>query len=421
MMTKSFKNPDTRFEPAPWLRFINRAMKRATKNSHRLNEKAATELIELASRKMSLEDFGNPRFREGLGALLNAIAAENRFSPVGQRIMKRTIYKCLINRLLIQRTMRQEPEIMKRKLQRPLFIVGLNRTATTLLHNLLTLCTHVRAPRTWELMQPAPPCADGSRAALRRRRRARSMLWLLRQALPGLRFVHPIEADAVEECYPFINHTFTSPAFVMHFGVDEYAHWLEDLDMEHERWVYQEYATQLKILQASQPHKRWVLKSAVHLYFLGALLEEIPNALIVQTHRDPRQMMPSICSLVSCFRNLVYARLQLERVGMECLKFVKKTLERGYQARKQNPNVQIIDIHFDELVKNPVRQVRQIHQRFGLKWDPLYEQQMKTWLAAHPRGHHGAHRYSMAQFGLDENLVLSFLPLNTELMENLIS
>jgi hypothetical protein len=417
-MTKLFKNQDIRFETARWFSFVNRAMENLANNSTALDEKTAAVLIELASRKMSLEDFGNPRFKKGLGVLLNAVAAENKFSPVGQRILKRTIYKYLINRLLIRRTIRQEPEILRGKLNRPLFIVGLNRTATTMLHNLLALCSNVRAPRTWELMQPAPPCTAGSREARRRRRRANLMLWILHKALPGFRFVHPIEVDAAEECYPFINHTFTSPAFVMHFGVHEYAHWLDDLDMDHERWVYQEYTTQLKILQAGQPQKRWVLKSAVHLYFLGALLKEIPNALIVQTHRDPRQMIPSICSLVSCFRNLVYARLQPETVGVECLKFVKKTLERGYQARKQNPNAQIVDIHFDELVTNPIRQVRQIHERFGLEWDPFYEQQMKTWLAAHPKDHHGVHRYNMAQFGLDEDIILSSLPLNTRLMEN---
>jgi hypothetical protein len=195
----------------------------------------------------------------------------------------------------------------------------------------------------------------------------------------------------------------------MHYGVKQYADWLNGLDVTDEGWVYKSYIAQLQILQAHQPMCRWVLKSAVHLYFLGALLQEIPEALIVQTHRDPRQMLPSICSLVACLRSLVYRAVDLRATGMECFSFVQEVLARSSWARVRNPQAQIIDVNFAELVADPIKQVHRIHEQFQLSWSPAYEQRMKRWLAAHPANRHGVHRYSAAQYGLSDDLLRSLI------------
>jgi hypothetical protein len=279
-----------------------------------------------------------------------------------------------------------------------------------LLHNLLALAEDARAPLTWELLQPAPPCREGDDLANRRLRHAQRMLQMLYAAIPRLRVVHPIEADDVEECYPLINHTFASPAFVMHYGVKRYADWLNGLDAAHERWVYKSYISQLQVLQVYQPMRRWVLKSALHLYFLETLLWELPEALIVQTHRDPRQMLPSICSLVTCLRSLVHRTVDPRATGWECLNFVQKVLARSDKARIENPQAHLIDVNFAELVADPIKQVYRIHEQFQLGWDPAHEQRMKRWLTTHPLNRHGVHRYNATQYGLNEDLLRSLIP-----------
>jgi len=366
-----------------------------------------SDLLALPRQKLGLNDYGAFFFQEGLDALVKAVFAEKKISPIGRIIIKKSILDYLTNRLLIQETIRCHPDILLLKIQRPLFIVGLNRTGTTMLHNLLALAPDARGPRTWELIQPAPPCQPDSREARHRISRARGLLRLLQCATAGLKIIHPMEATDIEECYPLINNTFTSPAFLMHYGLSSYADWLKEVDIYITRWVYREYLTQLKILQSTKPHRRWILKSAVHLYFLDALLEEIPDALIVQTHRDPLQMIPSICSLASCFRNLICATQSPENLGLECLDIVKETLIRGYKAREKHNKAQILDIDFDELITDPISQVYRIHEYFNLDWEVSHEKQMQKWLISHPPPRRGQHHYSMAQFGLNQDMIIS--------------
>ena len=388
-----------------WVNAVNQVMHILPKNRLQLQIGDTQKLVEIASRKLGLNDFGDPRFQEGYRTFIQSLVSEGNFSPVGHQIIKSTINNYLTNRLLIHKTLSLHPEILNLQITRPIFIVGLSRTGTTLLHNLLSLAPGAKAPRTWELIQPAPPCMPGSKQVINRIRRTRRLLMLLHRVTPHFRVIHSINETAVEECYPLINNTFTSPALAIHYGLSGYNNWLESLDKDHERWVYREYIAQLKILQSVLPQNRWVLKSAIHLYFLDSLLKEIPGAVIVQTHRDPNQMIPSICSLVSCFRNIVGSESTSESIGKTCLNFINETLRRGNQARQVNPQTQFIDVQFEELVANPINQVRKIHEQCNLGWDPLHEKKMRTWLSNNPAGMHGTHQYSMSQFGLKVDVI----------------
>jgi hypothetical protein len=368
------------------------------------------DFLDRLARKQGLWDYGDSRFRPGLEVLRESISAETKFSRLGRLIVHRTIGHYLRNRLLIQETLRQHPAIEDQQLRPPMFIVGLNRSGTTVLHNLLALADDARAPRTWELFHPTPPCSHDGLEAARRRFRVRMALLALHGLSPRLRRVHRIGANDREECYPLINHTFTSPAFAMHYELKPYARWLNSLDPAQLRWVYREYTAQLKILQIGHPPCRWVLKSTVHLYFLEALLQEFPDAHIVFTHRDPRQMVPSICSLVASLRQVVHRSIDPEAIGAECLAFVRLLLECGQQALANHPEARIISIGYDQLVADPLRQVRHIHEMFDLGWAPGHERRMQQWLTANPANRHGHHDYSAKTYGLKMDQLESLYP-----------
>ena len=368
-----------------------------------------SQLLDRVSHRLGLADYGDARFAEGLEILIKSFDLENDISVFGHILIKTTLQDYLRSRLLIHQTLRLHPEISQESIHRPLFIVGMNRTGTTLLHNLLALAADTRAPKAWEIMKPAPLCAPESPEEKRRMRRAARSLWLLQRAAPGLRAAHPIKASDYEECYPLVNRTFASPAFSLHFGLPRYTEWLKSLDLEAERWVYREYRAQLQILQTHHPKKRWILKSAVHLYFLRALLEEFPHACFVQTHRDPLDMVPSLCRLIACFRRLVYSRFSEGALGREILGKIRDALERGRSARAGAGDDRTLDIEFDDLVADPVGQVRRIHDHFDLGWDNGYEQRMRSWMARSSNGRRPGHRSSIAQFGLDEAMIRSSL------------
>jgi hypothetical protein len=356
-----------------------------------------------------LSDFGDSFFGVGLESLVESLNDDARLTPVGRKVIQEALIGYLVNRLWIRDSIRRIPNIATAPVARPLFIVGLSRTGTTMLHNLLALAPDARAPRTWELIQPAPPCTPNEREAQRRIAMTRRQLRALYFAAPGLRVVHPIHEEDAEECYPLINHSFTSPAFAMHYGVPGYWEWIKGVSSDTTRRAYEEYRSQLQILQYGHPQSRWVLKSAVHLFSLETLLTVFPDALIVQTHRELSHTLPSLCSMVLCFRNVIHATCRPADLGQECLERAHTVLQRGDMARSLISPHQILDVSFDELVRNPVNEVRKIHEHFGLGWSDAFEESIDRWINLHPPHPRGRHRYEPAQFGLDERSIRSRL------------
>lgn len=395
--------------PPLWLRTVNKALitLSGTRSVERIG--GIQELLSIASRKATLSDFGNSNFQMGLDAFLQSLNDDVNLSPVGQIVLRKTLIDYLVNRLRIQDALCEEPSIANLPVNKPLFILGLSRTGTTLLHNLLALTPDARAPRTWELLQPAPPYHPGDRSIRNRILKARWQLQMLNFAAPYLKLVHPINALDIEECYPLLNHTFTSPAFVMHYGVPGYLNWLTNIPFDALIWAYREYRSQLQILQYGHPEHRWILKCAAHLFNLHALLHVFPDALVVQTHRDLRQTIPSICSMITCFRNLICVDCPPVELGQECLDRIRTTLVRGKLARMERSPNQFLDIEFAELIRDPIKQVRRIHEYFGLDWDSTTEESMKNWIIANPPNRYGIHRYSLAQFGLNEEKINAYL------------
>src|SRR3712207_4302368 len=88
-------------------------------------------------------------------------------------------------------------------------------------------------------------------------------------------------------------------------------------------------------------------------------------------------------------------------VGREVLERTLRTLERVEHTRAALGDDRIIDVGYRELLTDPVGAVRMIHERIGHPLPPASIERMRRWLAANPRGKHGAHRYGLEQYGLD--------------------
>jgi hypothetical protein len=146
-----------------------------------------------------------------------------------------------------------------------------------------------------------------------------------------------------------------------------------------------------------------VLKSPGHLGPLDALFGEYPDALVVQTHRDPIRIVPSVASLEYAMRQISSDDLRPAELGHQMLWLWSSMLEQGMESRRRHPEreSQIIDLHMSEIVADPVGCVRRIYDRFDLGFTPALEERMHAFVAAHPREEHGVHRYNLESFGLD--------------------
>ena len=97
-----------------------------------------TELLITAARhRARLNDFGDETFREPLRRLLDCCESEARLNAIGKLTLAEDILQLLISRLEMQRDRQNWPRISKETIVAPLFIFGLPRTGTTLLHSLL--------------------------------------------------------------------------------------------------------------------------------------------------------------------------------------------------------------------------------------------------------------------------------------------
>jgi hypothetical protein len=360
-------------------------------------------ILAAARRRTGLSDWGDERFRVALRLLLEDYNADPDLTFLGRALLREMLIRFLVNRLRVQNDLKQHPEIVNTPIRRPLFVVGLPRTGTTLLHHLLSLDPTGRPLLFWESMSPSPPPEERTRANDPRIGQARRLLRRLRWAAPSVSVVHEVEACGPEECVGLLYHTFVSPVF---WGrLPRYRRWLEELDDAEVLAAYREYRQQLQLLQWHCSQRRWVLKYPDHLYGLAALLALFPDGCIIQTHRDPIEAVPSACSSHVLMDALVYQPLDLKEVGQRVMGLTKLRIERCLRARQAGDGGRIYDLHYRDLVNDPVAAVRGIYHHFRFPLTSELEEKIRAYLAANPQHKHGVHRYTLEEFGLNREQV----------------
>jgi hypothetical protein len=352
------------------------------------------DLLRDAERETGLKDFGDNAFLEPLRILLAAAEGEGRLHRYGRGVLHGMVLHTLRNRLHVQSYWKRHPQALELPIRSPVFIVGMPRTGTTLLFNLLAQDPAHRWLPQWEALTPAPPPSYNPD---QRREYAVGANRLIDKVLPGLRAIHSTGPDDPEECGPLLRNSFESEQFWVLFDVPSYLDWLGKRERTRS---YRYYRNQLKLLQHQRPGRRWLLKSPAHLLALNALLAVFPDANVIQTHRDPLKALPSFCSLVGTNRGLSTAAGDFQRLGAETAILLSDRLNRCFEVRRGAAG-HFHDVQYQALIQDPIGTVEAIYRRFGFDLTEEVLQLMRKFLTDNPRHKHGAHRYSLAQFGLD--------------------
>jgi len=353
-----------------------------------------------ARRQTRLTDFGDPEFQDPLRRLLDGLETEARLSTIGRIAARRDLTMLLVNRLRLVEDRRRSPAIADEAIRRPLFIVGLPRTGSTLLHHLLAQDPGSRVPQAWEVMTPSPPPERDRYETDPRIAQADAHLRWFDRMVPEFKTIHPLGAQLALECIALMSHSFLSPRFHTTYHVPSYQQWLESQDL---RPAYMLHRRLLQHLQWRRPGERWVLKAPSHLFGLDALFATYPDAIVVQTHRDPLIVMPSVASLTSVLQGAFTDHLDLGEIGREVTRRWAGGLERAMHLRQSGgvPRARFVDVHYHDLVADPLAVIRAIYARFELPFTDEAERRMAGHLSANPRDKHGVHRYSLGTFGLD--------------------
>ncbi len=356
-------------------------------------------LLAAARRAGKGRRFADESFREPLGRLLRALDCEARLHPLGRAILRQTLVRLLLNRLRLEAACQEHSEIEAIAVDSPVFIVGLQRTGTTLLHRLLAVDPALRPLASWEALNPAPFPGTGPRAG-GRDPRMRSAEWAergLRYLAPDFFAIHPVEAHAPEEDVLLLDFSLLSPTAEASQNLPSYSQWLEEVD---HRPAYRYFRRMIQLLLWQKPG-RWLGKTPHHLEYLDVLLDVFPDAKIIHTHRDPLRALPSFCSMLFHARGIFSDRVDPREVGRQWTHKQVRMVERGMVVRDRVGAESFADVSYTALIADPIKQVRRIYDFLELDLAPETERRMQAWISGNPQHRLGRHDYRLEDFGLD--------------------
>lgn len=351
---------------------------------------------------------------------LHVLAAElaaraDQFTFIGRNRAQRWLIEVLVKRLRLAEYRTRFPEIDSRIIARPIVLIGPPRTGTTFLHRLLAEDPQSRSPRLWEVMQ-APPREPEFRAEAAYFERdyrvamARGYVDKRGRFSRHVAAAHPTDANAPEECYGLLETSLRSHSFLFLGPLRGYLDWLEHCSAEDWRTVYELYGAQLRLLDWWWSRPYWVLKTPFHLWAMDALLAVLPDALIVQQHRDPLPCMSSFCGLVAASYEPVLQSVDRADIGELALTHMERALARAADARGTLAAEHFVDVSYEALVSDPMAVVARIYAAAGRELSAAGRTAMEAYLAAQ-RAHRAAHppptaeRDPLAAYGLDAQRV----------------
>lgn len=394
------------WQPAERSDVANMLYAQAAANA-RHSQVTAQQVMDSAQRKTGLDDFGGDDFLPRLELLADSINREARLNPLGLASTGLGMpVSMLVGRLELQHMRKTRPDIFASKITRPIFIVGGSRTGTTLLQRLLANDERLKTPLLWQMSSTMTYATGDDNARRALHARADTGQKMLHMLNPSMKAVHFSEADGPEECVLMMGTDVRNLALMSCMNTPAYSAQLAQEDFresyERHRWQLQLLDHRARIEREGAP-VRWLLKAPYHLPALEALAYAYPDACIVHTHRDVVDTVTSTCSLYSVFRSTFSDQVDPLEVGQQQTRMLTDWFNATVTARRQlaGSGVQFLDVHYNELVSDPLAMAEKILTFAGLEPSESGRLAMQTWLQQNRQDKHGGHRYRPEEFGID--------------------
>ena len=354
------------------------------------------ELIAEACAQSGLDDFGDYSWREGYDRLLEELDRAG-LSSDGALAARSFVIGNLIARLRAVAGFKANPEAMARPIVRPLIATGIVRSGTTALQKLLSMDKQFQGTEHWICSDPQvrPPRTtwegNGDYQA------ARAALAAMAGISPEVIDDHGMAVDDVEESLMILAHGFHSNIYPWQFRIPAYDACYKATDDTHS---YRYLADVMLRIGTNEPDRTWLLKNPTDIFSLNEILHVFPDAMIVQTHRDPLQAIPSIVNLISGAHRLFRGAdaIDYPTVFAREQEMWALAVERAEAVKQAKPG-RVLDIEFGDFVKDQIGTIRSIYMHFGLEMTAETEAAMRTWLDANPRRSSSMQRFTPEHFG----------------------
>jgi Sulfotransferase family len=351
------------------------------------------ELVTRACERAGLDDLGDDSWREGLRLLIETCESASGINPGGRDYVYGQFVDALWNRLRVIDYVKQHPEIADERVDRPLVVLGLPRTGTSLASYLLDQDPHRRSLLTWEAEDSVPPSTAETLRSDPRCLKKKAELEVLAEGLRAadIPMVHWDEADGPTECMFVQNQDFKAYLWESFMPTAAYAEWLLATDMTS---AYAYERTVLQMLQSRAPGT-WSLKMPSHAVHIEALLATFPDARIVWAHRDPFKATASFLRLNYLSRAVMGADVDVDVIVDNVLRQLRAHVTRPLQTRRRIGDDRFFDLHYADLMRDPLGVMRALYDWAADDLTTATERAMLSWLERHPQDRHGVAPYSL--------------------------
>ena len=358
-----------------------------------------SDILARAQTRTGLPDSSHFPYPDALEVACASLDQDAQLSLTGRIVLRTHLTKAASTRLRLMDLERRHPRWFDAPLNDPLIVVGLPRSGTTFLHRLLVELDGARGLATWEIRDPIPP--DGPD---RRRSRGVAAVRFLRTLVPEVDRKHYLDPDAAEECVGLFDPCFWTPTLWRFAACHRYLEWYQAQDPTE---GYRTYRKLLQVFQAQDPKRRLVLKLPNHLGFIDTLSSVIPEARMIQTHRDPVPVIGSYNSLMCSVQRMGAERQDLHRAGQAGLDMWAWHHIRSSAARPQVPAGRMVDVQYEDLRAHPLSEVETALEELGIGLADTERDRLRVLVGQRTQHAHGRHVYSLADYGLTDEEVRS--------------
>ncbi len=363
---------------------------------------AVDQLHELVAQQLGTHDFGPDDYLPGLKVLLMSMDYDPHFSERGRRIAWGRLFSGLFGRAHAIKSMAENSGFDRHAITRPIVITGIPRTGTTALHKLLAADPQFQGLQTWLVGAPMPRPPRETWGSHRYFQRTVEQLKQRYDATPKSRAAHLMVAEEVDECCLVLRQSFVSNLWTCGWSAATYDAWWQ---CQSELPSYRHLARTLQLMGSNEPEKRWLLKNPGHVANLDLLFAVFPDALVVQTHRDPAKAVPSLCALLMHLHPIMEEGRYQQRAHNMLVRETAKwsAAVRDAEAVRQARPGQVLDVVHGDFHHDPMQTIERIYAFAGLDLSPAVKSAMAQRIEVKPELSYGVHTYDVADFGMTQD------------------
>lgn len=348
-----------------------------------------------------VDDFAaDDGFWNRVTAYAGAIDGDDGLTQLIRGTLRQRMVRLLRNRLSLTELIKRYPEIESIPIEKPFIVVGMPRSGTTHLVNLLAADPRRRALPYWESQEPLPIPGQGPdvRGVDPRYTRARNEHDAMMVSAPATAAMHDRFPEAIEEEVEILDLDFAGYVLEWHARVPSWRDFYLGLDQT------RHYGYMKKVLQALtflRGPRTWVLKSPQHCEQLGPLMATFPDATVAFTHRDPVAVIQSAITMMAYSDRLRRRSIEPQWLLDYWADRVERLLRGCVQDRALVPAERSVDIGFHHLNGHEFDLLDDLYARADVELTPKVRKAFQRYLDGNPRGKHGLVRYELQRhFGV---------------------